>query len=113
MIDVEEAYRLHREAVKQSATDPQTGRIDLGIITTGVSSETRKKRQEVAGALKVRLKIECVLCTVYRLPCTVYSVQYTVYSVHVVSSFPPFDERHVRFSTLDLSSTFYLFEHEH
>ena len=58
MIDVEEAYRLHREAVKQSATDPQTGRIDLGIITTGVSSETRKKRQEVAGALKVRLKIE-------------------------------------------------------
>jgi len=97
MIDVEEAYRLHREAVKQSATDPQTGRIDLGIITTGVSSETRKKRQEVAGALKVRLKIEfkrsvpCtvyrVQCTVYCVLCTVYSVQYTVYSIQCTRSF--------------------------
>ena len=85
VIDVEEAYRLHREAVKQSATDPQTGRIDLGIITTGVSSETRKKRQEVAGALKVRLKIEfkgSVPCTVYCVHITVYSVQYTVYTLH-------------------------------
>ncbi len=97
IIDVEEAYRLHREAVKQSATDPQTGRIDLGIITTGVSSETRKKRQEVAGALKVRLKIEfkrsvpCtvyrVQCTVYCVLCTVYSVQYTVYSIQCTRSF--------------------------
>ena len=28
MVDVEEAYRLHKEAVKQSATAPQTGRLD-------------------------------------------------------------------------------------
>ena len=35
MVDVEEAYRLHKEAVKQSATDPQTGRVDnihFGIL---------------------------------------------------------------------------------
>ena len=62
---------------------------------------------------RVPCTVYSVLCTVYSVQCTVYSIQYTVYSVHVVSSFPPFDERHVRFSTLDLSSTFYLFEHEH
>ena len=33
--DVEEAARLHREALKQSATDPTTGRIDVSILTTG------------------------------------------------------------------------------
>ena len=28
--------RLHREALKQAATDPKTGIIDIGILTTGV-----------------------------------------------------------------------------
>jgi len=50
--DVEEAARLHREALKQSATDPTTGRIDVSILTTGQSSATRKRRQEVAKALQ-------------------------------------------------------------
>lgn len=35
-IDVEEAKRLHREALKQSATDPRTGFVDISILTTGV-----------------------------------------------------------------------------
>lgn len=35
-IDVEEAKRLHREALKQSATDPRTGLVDISILTTGV-----------------------------------------------------------------------------
>ena len=35
VVDVEEAARLHREALKQSATDPTTGRIDVSILTTG------------------------------------------------------------------------------
>ena len=52
IVDVEEAARLHREALKQSATDPTTGRIDVSILTTGQSSESRKRRQEVAKALK-------------------------------------------------------------
>jgi len=52
IVDVEEAARLHREALKQSATDPTTGRIDVSILTTGQSSATRKRRQEVAKALQ-------------------------------------------------------------
>merc|ERR1712173_137255 len=67
-IDVEEAARLHREALQQSATDPTTGRIDVTILTTGMvgelidfssyllfyiqSSASRKRRQEVAKALQ-------------------------------------------------------------
>merc|ERR1712112_166877 len=52
IVDVEEAARLHREALKQSATDPTTGRIDVSILTTGQSSASRKRRQEVAKALQ-------------------------------------------------------------
>lgn len=44
--------RLHREALKQSATDPLSGRIDVGILTTGVSSAARKRRAELVQALK-------------------------------------------------------------
>jgi len=54
--DVTEAHRLHREALKQSATDPLTGRIDVSILTTGQSSSGRKRRVEVATALKTLLK---------------------------------------------------------
>jgi DNA replication licensing factor MCM4 len=42
-----------REALKQSATDPSTGLIDVSILATGQSSETRRKRQLLATALKV------------------------------------------------------------
>jgi len=52
IVDVDEAARLHREALKQSATDPTTGRIDVSILTTGQSSASRKRRQEVAKALQ-------------------------------------------------------------
>lgn len=54
--DVEEAWRLHREALKQSATDPLSGKIDVGILTTGLSSEARKKRAELMGTIKNHLK---------------------------------------------------------
>lgn len=50
--DVEEAKRLHREALKQSAVDPKTGRIDVGILTTGYSSEERRSRDKIVQALK-------------------------------------------------------------
>lgn len=39
-IDVEEAKRLHREALKQSATDPRTGFVDISILTTGMQHKT-------------------------------------------------------------------------
>lgn len=50
--DVEEAWRLHREALKQSATDPLSGKIDVSILITGLSSAARKKRMELAQALR-------------------------------------------------------------
>lgn len=40
-IDVEEAKRLHREALKQSATDPRTGLVDITILTTGKTNMVR------------------------------------------------------------------------
>ncbi|XP_055374782.1 DNA replication licensing factor MCM4 [Condylostylus longicornis] len=54
--DVEEAWRLHREALKQSATDPLSGKIDVGILTTGLSTAARKKRAELIVAIKDLLK---------------------------------------------------------
>jgi len=54
--DVEEAWRLHREALKQSATDPLSGKIDVGILTTGLSTAARKKRAELITAIKDLLK---------------------------------------------------------
>lgn len=44
--------RLHREALKQSATDPLSGKIDVGILTTGLTSAARKRRIELAKAVK-------------------------------------------------------------
>lgn len=43
---------MHREALKQSATDPLSGKIDIGILTTGLSSSARKRRLEMAQAVK-------------------------------------------------------------
>lgn len=43
---------MHREALKQSATDPLSGKIDVGILTTGLSMAARKRRGEITAALK-------------------------------------------------------------
>lgn len=48
--------RLHREALKQSATDPISGKIDVGILTTGLSTTARKKRAELVASIKEALK---------------------------------------------------------
>uniref|UniRef100_A0A915IQT9 MCM domain-containing protein n=1 Tax=Romanomermis culicivorax TaxID=13658 RepID=A0A915IQT9_ROMCU len=52
IVDVEEAYRLHREALKQSATDPLTGKVDVNILAAGMSTTTRKHVAELADAIK-------------------------------------------------------------
>lgn len=62
--DVEEAWRLHREALKQSATDPLSGKIDVGILTTGLSSEARKKRAELVATIKAYIKTKKIVSTV-------------------------------------------------
>lgn len=46
--DVKEAGRLIREAIRESATDPITGQIDLDLINTGAGQQQRR----VAGDLK-------------------------------------------------------------
>ncbi|KAK3086222.1 hypothetical protein FSP39_015423 [Pinctada imbricata] len=50
--DVEEANRLYREALKQAAVDPSTGKIDVTILTTGISGAARKRKAEVTQSLK-------------------------------------------------------------
>ncbi|CAK1550739.1 unnamed protein product [Leptosia nina] len=50
--DVDEAARLHREALKQSATDPASGRIDVGILTTGLGAAARRRRADLVAAVK-------------------------------------------------------------
>lgn len=47
---------MHREALKQSATDPLSGKIDVGILTTGLSTSARKKRAELVANIKDMLK---------------------------------------------------------
>lgn len=63
IVDVEEAWRLHREALKQSATDPLSGKIDVGILTTGLSSAARKKRAELVASIKENLKTKGKIST--------------------------------------------------
>jgi DNA replication licensing factor MCM4 len=43
--DVREACRLMREAIRTAAVDPRTGKIDLGLINTGVSEGQRRQRE--------------------------------------------------------------------
>lgn len=50
--DVEEAKRIHREAIKQSATDPASGRIDVSILTTGISASGRRRKAELVQTLR-------------------------------------------------------------
>lgn len=42
--------------MKQSATDPLSGKIDVGILTTGLSSAGRQKRAELIAFVKEQLK---------------------------------------------------------
>jgi len=56
VVDVEEAKRLHREALKQSAMDPKTGMIDINILTTGLSITDRKKRIDISKGILDLLK---------------------------------------------------------
>ena len=52
--DVEEAVRLIRSAIKQSATDSRTGLIDMGLLTEGTSASERRRRDDLKrGVLSV------------------------------------------------------------
>jgi DNA replication licensing factor MCM4 len=49
MQDVREAGRLMREAIKSSAMDPRTGKIDLGLLEdgSGLGSAGKKMREDM------------------------------------------------------------------
>ncbi|XP_031498783.1 DNA replication licensing factor MCM4 [Nymphaea colorata] len=50
--DVEEAFRLLKVALQQSAMDPATGTIDMDLITTGVSASERLRKQNLVEAAR-------------------------------------------------------------
>jgi len=50
--DIDEAVRLIKTAMQQSATDPTTGEIDMNIINTGVSTSSTEKVKEVMNIIK-------------------------------------------------------------
>jgi DNA replication licensing factor MCM4 len=45
--DVKEASRLMREAIRTSAMDPRTGKIDMGLLNTGTGAGQRKLRDDM------------------------------------------------------------------
>lgn len=59
--DIEEAVRLIKTAMQQSATDPKTGEIDLDIIATGVSATSTKKIKEICDVIK-KITVSLIRC---------------------------------------------------
>jgi DNA replication licensing factor MCM4 len=53
--DVNEASRLLREAIKDYATDPKTGRIDMDLILSGTGSHDRHIKDDRVRELKTLL----------------------------------------------------------
>jgi len=49
--DVIEAVRLIKSALKQAATDSRTGLIDMSLLTEGVSSSERRRKEDLKKAL--------------------------------------------------------------
>lgn len=54
--DVEEAVRLIKVATQQAATDPTTGKIDMDILTSGVSSTRRDIITSISQVIRQLLK---------------------------------------------------------
>lgn len=48
LVDVQEAVRLIRSAIKDYATDPKTGKIDMSLVQTGKSVIERKLQEDLA-----------------------------------------------------------------
>lgn len=49
--DVREASRLMKEAIRTSAMDPRTGKIDMSLLNTGTGSGQRKMRDDMRKAV--------------------------------------------------------------
>lgn len=53
--DVQEACRLMREAIRTSAMDPRTGKIDMGLLNTGTGVGQRRLRDDMRKELLAML----------------------------------------------------------
>ncbi|KAF8128562.1 MCM2/3/5 family-domain-containing protein [Boletus edulis] len=53
--DVQEACRLMREAIRTSAMDPRTGKIDMGLLNTGTGVGQRRLREDMRRELLTML----------------------------------------------------------
>jgi DNA replication licensing factor MCM4 len=53
--DVEEAIDLIKVATQQAATDPTTGVIDMDLLNTGMTTNTREKVHHLADNIKTLL----------------------------------------------------------
>ncbi|MCP8716504.1 MAG: minichromosome maintenance (MCM) 2/3/5 family protein [Asgard group archaeon] len=51
LIDVKEAVRLIKSAIKDYATDPVTGRIDMDMIQTGTTNQQRRVQEDLANEI--------------------------------------------------------------
>lgn len=59
--DVEEAVRLIKCAMQQSAMDPASGQIDMSIITTGVSSTSIERTKQLCNIIKkIQVRISLI-----------------------------------------------------
>ena len=54
--DIEEALRLIKVATQQAATDPMTGVIDMDLIQTGVSANTRQNLTKLVDIIQSIMK---------------------------------------------------------
>lgn len=54
--DVQEACRLMREAIRTSAMDPRTGKIDMGLLNTGTGTGQRKLRDDMQKVILAMLE---------------------------------------------------------
>jgi len=50
--DIEEGVRLIKTAMQQSATDPNTGEIDMDIITTGIGAASHSRIKEICNFIR-------------------------------------------------------------
>ncbi|EMG49467.1 MCM4 DNA replication licensing factor MCM4 [Candida maltosa Xu316] len=51
LIDVKEAVRLIKSAIKDYATDPVTGRIDMDMIQTGTTAQQRRVQEDLVNEI--------------------------------------------------------------
>lgn len=76
--DVQEASRLLRAAIKDYATDPKTGRIDMDLILMGTASHERQLQEDLIRELGTLITNQEVSMVPYQKLLTDLNSQSTV-----------------------------------